>query len=101
MTLEMLRKIESIKTLQIGKIEEIDSEDLLWSIELEEGEEVEWVVQYEDGHIERGRLRYSGEMKSLPVGGSATWERRIGPIMIPLTPFTEGPVRVLQWGKDV
>ena len=73
--------------------------DPAWCIDLEPGNEYEWVVQYDDLHTETGKLRYSGEHTWIPLKGVNSNEMCKIPIMIPLTPFTEGNVRILRWGK--
>lgn len=50
------------KLTSVGKIEPIDSEDLLWTVELEKGEELWIEAQYIDGPTIKGRVRYNGKM---------------------------------------
>jgi len=62
------------------------------SMELEIGEEWNQVFEYEDGHRETGRVRYTGRKRHVRVNDH---EMIIVPDLDPLTPLTEGAVKVV------
>jgi len=78
---------------RLGRIDTpTDDLDLLWSVEMEAGDEFEQRYQYLDGHIETGRTRYTGNKVPFRV---SPFEFRYLPELEALTPLTTGAVKIL------
>lgn len=56
----------------LGRVETInDFDNVLWSDELERGEDYDFEIMYMDGHVEIGKLRYIRPVVSpIPIPGS-------------------------------
>lgn len=73
-----------------------ESSDLLWSMELDPGDDVTITVQYEDDQIRTGRGRYTGDSKRLPVNDHES-------LVIPVIESPDLPVGnvvILRWGRS-
>jgi hypothetical protein len=72
-----------------------DPNDLLWSIELEDGDDVTLTALYDDGEVRVGHGHYSGRYHKLLVNSI---ESLVVPVIESLD-LPSGTVTILHWGK--
>ena len=76
---------------------DVPIDNILWAVELETGDESDWLFQYMgDGHYEMGRVRYSGYWEYIPIINSNSNEKLKIPILVALTPLSEGHVKFIK-----
>jgi len=94
-TLTFADALASARNASGALLEPLEVGDPAQAIEYEIGD-YEEVYRYQDGHIESGRTRYTGEWKKIWVNA---YEYTRLPILMALTDLTPGPVMIIERRK--